>query len=117
MQNITVLEDARIGKERFIDFDLAAFAKKTFGMYGGYDSTVTLLCHNSLVGVILDRFGQNVPIVPVDEDHFYAKPLVAVSQQFFGWVTGIGEMIQITGPENVKQEYKEYLCKIIDKYI
>lgn len=117
MQNITVLEDARIGKERFIDFDLAAFAKKTFGMYGGYDSTVTLLCHNSLVGVILDRFGQNVPIVPIDNEHFYAKPLVAVSQQFFGWVTGIGEMIQITGPENVKQEYKEYLCKIIDKYV
>ena len=76
MQNISVLEETCVGKERFNDFDLATFAKKTFGMYGGYDETVTLLCHNSMVGVILDRFGQGVPIVPVDDDHFYAKPLV-----------------------------------------
>lgn len=117
MQNISVLEEARVGKEQFIDFDLAAFAKKTFGMYGGHDETVTLLCHNSLVGVILDRFGQNVPLVPVDEEYFYAKPVVAVSRQFFGWVTGIGEMLQITGPESVKLEYKAYLEKIMEKYI
>ena len=116
MQNIVMLEEPRVGKEKFLDFDLAAFAKKTFGMYGGYDENVTLLCHNSLVGVMLDRFGQDVPIVPVDEKHFYAKPLVAVSQQFFGWVTGLGNMVQITGPDNVKEEYKAYLSKIIMNY-
>ena len=116
MQNIVVLEETRVGKEKFLDFDLAAFAKKTFGMYGGYDETVTILCHNSLVGVMLDRFGQDVPIVPVDEEHFYAKPLVAVSQQFFGWVTGLGNMVQITGPDKVKEEYKAYLNKILMNY-
>lgn len=116
MQNIVVLEDTRVGKEKFLNFDLAAFAKKTFGMYGGYDETVTLLCHNSLVGVMLDRFGQDVPIVPVDEDHFYTKPLVVVSPQFFGWITGLGDMVQITGPNKVKEEYKTYLNKIIMNY-
>ena len=116
IQTISVLEESRIGKEQFLDFDLAAFAKKTFGMYGGYDETVTLLCHNSLVGVMLDRFGQGIPIVPVDEEHFYAKPLVAVSQQFFGWVTGLGNMVKISGPENVKEEYKHYLNQIIKNY-
>lgn len=116
MQNTVVLEEPRVGKEKFLDFDLAAFAKKTFGMYGGYDETVTILCHNSLVGVMLDRFGQDVPIVPVDEEHFYAKPLVAVSQQFFGWVTGLGNMVQITGPDKVKEEYKAYLNKILMNY-
>lgn len=117
IQNIHILDEGRVGKETFMDFDLAAFAKKTFGMYGGYDETVTLLCHNSLVGVMLDRFGQDVPLVPVDEEHFYVKPLVAVSQQFFGWVTGIGSMVQIAGPENVKREYKEYLDTIIKNYV
>ena len=65
---------------------------------------------------MLDRFGQDVPIVPVDEEHFYAKPLVAVSQQFFGWVTGLGDMIQIAAPETVKEEYKAYLNRIIMNY-
>ena len=116
IQNIKVLEDTRVGKEQFLDFDLAAFAKKTFGMYGGYDETVTLLCHNNFVGVMLDRFGQDLPIVPVDEEHFYAKPLVAVSPQFFGWLTGLGDMVKITGPDKVKEEYKEYLSRILEKY-
>lgn len=116
IQNIKVLEDARVGKEQFLDFDLAAFAKKTFGMYGGYDETVTLLCHNSFVGVMLDRFGQNLPTVPVDEEHFYAKPLVAVSPQFFGWLTGLGDMVKITGPDKVMEEYKEYLNRILENY-
>jgi len=116
MQNITVLDDSRVGKEKFLDFDLAAFAKKTFGMYGGTDEKVTLLCHNSLVGVMLDRFGQNVPLVPVDKDHFYVKPVVAVSQQFFGWVTGIGNNVKIDGPKHVKMQYKNYLNDIIKNY-
>lgn len=90
MKNISAVEEKRVGREQFNDFDPAAFAKKTFGMYGGYDETVTLLCHNSLVGVILDRFGQDVPIVPVDKEHFYAKILVAVSPQFFVWLTALG---------------------------
>ena len=38
MQNVAITEDIRIGKEQFQNFDLAAFAKKTFGMYGGVDA-------------------------------------------------------------------------------
>ena len=116
MQKITVLDDCRIGKEKFMDFDLAAFAKKTFGMYGGQDEVVTLTCHNRMIGVMLDRFGQDVPLVPVDEDHFYVKPLVAVSPQFFGWLTGLGNMVRIDGPDHVKAEYKVYLEKILKNY-
>lgn len=116
MQSTTVLESERVGKEKFRDFDLAAFAKKTFGMYGGYDERVTLFCHNSLVGVMLDRFGEDVPLVPVDVEHFYVKPLVAVSPQFFGWVTGIGNQVQIAAPEGVKRQYKAYLEDIIEDY-
>ena len=116
MQKICVLDECRIGKEQFMDFDLAAFAKKTFGMYGGQDETVTLVCHNSLIGVMLDRFGQDVPLVPMDDSHFYVKPLVAVSQQFYGWLTGLGNLVQIAGPEYVKEEYKVYLADILKNY-
>lgn len=116
MQKISVLDAERVGREQFMDFDLAAFAKKTFGMYGGRDETVTLVCHNSLIGVMLDRFGQDVPLVPVDETHFYVKPLVAVSPQFYGWLTGLGEKVQISAPEQVRMEFQAYLEGILRKY-
>jgi hypothetical protein len=41
--------------------------------------------------------------------HYRVHVLVSVSQQFFGWVTGVGCKMQIEGPENVRLEYKAYL--------
>lgn len=116
MLQVHLKYEKRTGKERFEDFDLAAFAKKTFAMYGGYDEEVLLLCHNTLAGVILDRFGRNVWMVPEDEEHFQVKVTVSVSQQFFGWVTGIGDQMMIAGPEHVKKEYAEYLQNVLKNY-
>lgn len=116
MIHMSVLETERKGKESFENFDLAAFAKKTFGMYGGVDTEVTLSCASHLAGVILDRFGHDTWMVPVDEAHFRTRVLVSVSPQFFGWVTGIGSGMQIEGPENIKTQYKEYLQDILDRY-
>ena len=104
MQRTRVIRQERVGKERFQDFDLVEFSKKTFSMYGGHDEEVTLQCGNELIGVILDRFGTDVMIVPADEGQFRVRVLVAVSPQFFGWVTGIGVRLRIAGPERVQKE-------------
>ena len=116
MKNIALLEANRIGREVFEGFDLPAFAKKTFGMYGGHDYMVTLNCSNDLVGVIIDRFGREVPIIPDGEDRFETKVLVAVSPQFFGWITGIGSGMRIVGPNEVVREYYEYLRELMGQY-
>lgn len=116
MKNIALLEANRIGREVFEGFDLPAFAKKTFGMYGGHDYMVTLNCSNDLVGVIIDRFGREVPIIPDGENRFETKVLVAVSPQFFGWVTGIGSGMRILGPNEVVREYYEYLRELMGQY-
>ena len=116
MKNIALLEADRIGREVFKGFDLPAFAKKTFGMYGGHDYMVTLNCSNDLVGVIIDRFGREVPIIPDGEDRFETKVLVAVSPQFFGWITGIGSGVRIAGPNEVVREYYEYLRELMGQY-
>ncbi|MST67881.1 WYL domain-containing transcriptional regulator [Lachnospiraceae bacterium BSM-380-WT-5A] len=116
MQNTEILETDRKGEESFQNFDLAAFAKKTFGMYGGVDAEVTLECRNELAGVVIDRFGHDVWLIPQGEDHFKTRVLVSVSLQFFGWVTGIGSGMKITGPENVKAEYKAYMQDVLQNY-
>lgn len=116
MQQTCVTRQERIGKERFQDFDLAEFAKKTFSMYGGHDEEVILQCHNEIIGVILDRFGKETMIMPVNEEQFRVHVPVVVSRQFFGWVTGIGNQMHIAGPERVQKEYKEYLKEIIQEY-
>ena len=115
MQEIRVTGEGRLGKENFTNFDLAAFARKTFGMYGGEDRKITLEGENHLVGVVIDRFGTDVMIHPHDEKHFHAGVTVTVSPQFFGWLAGIGKGMRISWPEDVREEYKQYLQEIIDE--
>lgn len=113
MQEIRVTNEMRLGKERFKDFDLAAFARKTFGMYGGEDRKITLEGENHLAGVVIDRFGTDVMMRPYDREHFHANVTVTISPQFFGWLAGIGKGIKICRPEDVREEYREYLRGII----
>lgn len=78
MQRTCVTERKRIGKEKFQDFDLVEFSKKTFSMYGGHDEEVTLQCGNELIGVILDRFGTEVIVVPAKEGQFRVLSLIHI---------------------------------------
>ena len=117
MKNTELIEEKRLGKDSFADFDLAFFAKKTFGMYGGRDETVSLVCENRLIGVILDRFSKDVIIIPEDSNHFRVNVLVSVSPQFFGWITGIGAGIHIEGPKVVKEEYRRFIEEILGNYV
>lgn len=116
MLRMKVLESRRNGKAQFKDFDLAAYAKKTFGMYGGEDQEVTLRCENGLAGVIIDRFGKDVKMLPDGTGYFKVYLTIAVSRQFFGWITGIGEGLEIIGPEPTRKEYARYLKEILKKY-
>lgn len=116
MKNTEILKTERRGEESFKNFDLAAFTKKTFGMYGGVDAEIVLECSNDLAGVVIDRFGHDVWMIPQGEDHFKTKVLVSVSPQFFGWITGIGSGMRIIGPEHVKQQYREYIQSVLQNY-
>ena len=116
MLKIGLTDEERVGRNSFEDFDLAAFSKKTFGMFGGPDANVVLRCKNGLAGVIIDRFGREISLVPEDGEHFHVHVTVAVSPQFFGWVTGIGPGIEIASPADVREAYGAYLADILSKY-
>ena len=116
MQDISLLHDRRLGRDQFRDFDLASFSKKTFGMFGGVDTKVTLECEEHLAGVVIDRFGKDIMMIPHGDHIFTVTVLVSVSPQFFGWITGIGTGIRIAGPKHVQEEYKEYLGNVMKLY-
>ena len=113
MRNMTVQEDLRSESALEQKIDVAAFSRKTFGMYSGVDVNVQLQGPKHLAGVILDRFGTQIWMRPLDEKTFSAQVMVTVSRQFFGWLTAIGGELQIAGPSEVKDAYREYLEEIL----
>lgn len=116
MLKIGLLPTQREGKDAFEHFDIAGYSKKTFGMFAGQEETVTLRCDVSLTGVIIDRFGKDVAMRRLDDTHIRARVDVAVSRQFFGWITGLGTAIRIESPERVVNAYNNYLREILEHY-
>lgn len=114
--DISLTEKERVGKDAFENMDMAAFSKKTFGMFAGEEKTVRLRCENSLTGVIVDTFGTDVSLRPDGDNHFVARMDVVVSPQFFGWLAGLGARVEIVSPDEVRGEYKSYLSDIVSKY-
>lgn len=115
MQQITVREEKREGNQLFEQMKLSSLKNQTFGMFQGKQETVTLQMENNLAGVAVDRFGQDVWMRPVDDEHFHVIADVMVSNQFYGWIAGLGGGAKIIGPDWVAQEYKELLKQLLNK--
>ena len=62
-----------------------------------------------MMGAVMDRFGRDIFVTKEDDRHFKVTVNVAVSNQFFGWVFGLGKMVRIVGPESVKEKMKKAL--------
>lgn len=116
MLHIEVKNEKREGKGRFQKFDMAVYAKKTFGMFGGEEQTVKLLCDNTFAGVMIDRFGKDIFMVPVDDSHFTISVNVAVSRQFLAWVFALGEGVKIVEPQSVVEQMKEEAERLMRQY-
>ena len=117
MLKISCTEENREGKEYFEKFNLAEYSKKNFGMFSGEEEMVKLQVHKDLIGVIIDRFGKDVMIVPAGETDFRINVKVAVSPQFFGWIFGLGDKIKILGPKTIVKRMKEELGKVTTMYL
>lgn len=116
MLNTELSVDKRQGKGAFEKFDIAAYSKKIFGMFAGEEEVVNLLCDASLTGVLVDRFGQDVSLRQMGDNQVRVRVKVAVSRQFFGWLTGLGRGVKVESPESVAEEYRNYLQDILNNY-
>lgn len=116
MLDINIKDEKREGEALFNKLDMASYSNKTFGMFGGEEVTVRLYCDNSLAGVMIDRFGQDIFMVPVDDEHFTVNVSVAMSMQFLAWVFALGEGVKIVGPEAVVSEMREQAERLMRQY-
>ena len=116
MTQIGILDEKREGHEAFRKFNIAHYTNTLFGMYAGDETKVTIEAENRLVSVFIDRFGKDIIIAPVDEDHFRTTVTVAVSKQFFGWIMAIDGDVKIVAPDSVVKQMKAEIDRLAEKY-
>ena len=117
MSSIRVLNEKRAGRDKFKEFNLAQYAKMSFGMFGGEKTKVTIAFVNEYVGVMLDRFGRDIMIHPAKEEGWSEFSVdVSLSDQFLGWIFALGKNVKITGPSEVVAMFKNELAELTKFY-
>ncbi len=112
MTDIRETKEQRKGKNVFCEFDRADYSKQVFGMFSGKPEPVVLRCRKSLAHVLFDRFGTDLNLRSVDDEHFEVTVKVVASRPFLSWVFQFGGEINILSPASVIQEYKELLGNV-----
>ena len=109
------MEEPREGDALFAQVDPGQYESKSFGMYGGREERVTLWCHESLSGVIFDRFGTSL-VTRKSGDGFEFSLPVMVSPVFFSWLMGFGDRVCILSPQMVADEFCELARSALRRY-
>lgn len=116
MADIDVTDEERDGQDSYAALDMGEYARKTFGMFTGEETSVRLRFENDLVGPVIDRLGRDVMLIPDGDAHFTVRTNIIVSPQFFAWICGFGNRAKILGPESVVEKMREHMASITALY-
>ena len=116
MNNIEVIEKEKVQMIDQNDFNIADYSKKIFNMFSGEPEEVELQFDNSLINVVIDRFGKDVIIHKNSNGTFRIIVDVVPSDTFLGWLFMFGDNVKILSPLIVIEKFKEMLEKVSNCY-
>lgn len=96
------------------DFDIAEYTNGMLRMYNSGRCDVELICDNSVMDAIIDKFGTNAKTYAYDMTSFKLEVNVAVNHVFLSWVFGFGGKVRIKSPIEVKQQYADMVKAAAD---
>lgn len=110
MSSAEILEEPRCGVDE--SFDIAAYCRRNFNMFGGNLEDVKIVFSNDLIGVVADRFGSGIMISREDDSHFSTLLSVDVSPTFLAWIMSFGEKAKIVSPAHVVEKLRRHLAQL-----
>lgn len=103
VDSLQVMNERAVKKPK--DYSIDDYHSHVFSMYKGEECEVELICENSLMSNIIDRFGEKVYTEIADEQHFRVITRVAVSDVFYGWIFASEGRMRIAAPESAVNQF------------
>lgn len=116
MESAKVLSAERVHKDELEQFDVEIYRRQVFSMFGGEEQEIGLQFNSRMLDDVFDKFGEEINIVKLDEDKFILKVPIQVSKTFFAWVVGTQGKMRIISPQNVLEQFNEFVQKIKEEY-
>lgn len=111
MRNVSVINaETRAGEKEFKNYKKEHPDTGRVTMYHGDPCNITIEYPEDLVGVILDKFGMNIPIIPENaEKKLYRSPVnVTLSRHLIAWIMALGD-VKIVKPKEAVTEVQKFL--------
>ena len=121
MKKVAIVEDSVIRPLREVSdykgaFDSADYVSKHLNMFTGQAKPIELICDNSIIEQILDKFGERTPIYPNDEKTFVARFTSAVNDGLVSWILQYAGNVKVVSPKELKTRVIEAAKSVIDNY-
>ena len=114
MTNVSVVYEA-VSEKAIVQRDsIKEYQETVFKMYGGPSVKAVLQFENKLIGAIQDKFGEDTPMLRIDDGHCVASVTVQVSPTFWGWLFQFAGRMQLISPTELVDEYKKRAQLIVD---
>lgn len=116
MEAIETLDLDRKVINEGLEFDVADYTKKIFRVFSGDSEKVKLQFDNSLINVVIDRFGIDIDIKIQDNGTFMIEVDVVATNTFLSWLFMFGDKVTIVEPQSLRNTFENMINKIISIY-
>lgn len=114
MEAVEIVEEDICEKAISLRNSVSGYTEQAFKMYGGESVEVVLEFSDSLIGVVFDKFGEDVKMRRTSEDRCVATVTVQISPVFWSWLFQFGKQMTVVSPPQVSDEYKQKIQDLVD---
>ena len=112
MDGVQIIDEPCSEKALALRDEVASYTEQAFKMFGGQQEDVVLEFDKALIGVVYDKFGESVKMIPSGENKCIATVKVRISPTFWGWLFQFAGQMKIISPSHLLEQYREYARRI-----
>lgn len=113
MDGVKIIDEPCCEKAITLRNEVASYTEQAFKMFGGQAEDIVLEFERGLIGVVYDKFGESVKMIPSGENKCIATVKVRISPTFWGWLFQFGRQMRILSPANVVESYQTQLTSLL----
>lgn len=97
-------------------FNITEYVKKTVGMLSGVPSDVELMCENSFLEPLIDKFGTNIDLKNSTTKQFSAKMHTYINDGLVDWLVKNSDKVYVKSPCSLRNRVKDKIKMAYNTY-
>lgn len=107
MEAVEIIEEDICEKAISLRNSVSGYTEQAFKMYGGESVEVVLEFDDALIGVVYDKFGEDIQTKRVSDNKCTATVTVQISPVFWGWLFQFAGNMNVISPTHITSRYHE----------